>query len=290
MQIIRMNSMLMRRTSGFTLMELLLALVIMAVVISSAYLTFSTVSVAWRRSQAMSENLHHGDFVMEQVVMALRSSYCPSTGPDPAYGFRLENNGDGSGSWDALSWVKVGPALVGAGESFGEGPHRLILSGESVDSAEGITVRSWGLLEELEDFDADSIEPELVSAYITGLNCRCRDPEMDEDAEEIEWLDDWEDTNRIPLSVELTLYIEPVETGREALEVRRIVDIPVAPLSWQRRAATGQRSESDAESSQSRLRQSTGQRANPGAGDGPGRAAAPPTQGGMSVNPGGNRR
>ncbi|MDA1044096.1 MAG: prepilin-type N-terminal cleavage/methylation domain-containing protein [Verrucomicrobia bacterium] len=220
------------RQRGFTLIEILLALAILAVVTATAYLTFSTVTIAWKRSMTMSENLHHGDFVLEQVVIALRSTYYPSTGVDKNYGFWLEDNGDGAGSWDKISWVKIGPSLVGRGERFGQGPHRVQLFGESDDNAPGIRVRAWGLLEELEDFDSEKIEPRILSTYVRGFNCRCRDPEMKEDADEIEWLDEWEDTNRVPLSVELTVYVEPVEKGREPLEVKRIVDLPVAPLAW----------------------------------------------------------
>ncbi|MFT5239359.1 MAG: prepilin-type N-terminal cleavage/methylation domain-containing protein [Candidatus Promineifilaceae bacterium] len=221
-----------RSLAGFTLIELLLALAILAAVTTTAYMTFSTVIIAWKRSMTMSENLHHGDFVLEQIVIALRSAYYPSTGLDENYGFWLEDEGDGVGSMDGISWVKIGPSLVGRGERFGEGPHRVQLFGETDDETIGIRVRAWGLLEELDDFDPEEIEPRVLSTYVRGFNVRCRDPEMDEDAEEIEWLDEWEDTNRIPLSVELTVYVEPVDEGREALEVKRIVDLPVAPLSW----------------------------------------------------------
>lgn len=218
---------------GFTLMELLLALTILSVITTAAYMTFSTVTMAWKRSMTMSENLHHGDFVMEQIVMAIRSAYYPDNGVDGDYGFWLDDDGEGAGSWDKISFVKIGPSLVGRGERFGEGPHRVEVYGNNDDDVTGIRVKAWGLLDQIEDFDPDELEPRILSTYVQGFNCRVRDPEMEEDAEEIEWIDEWEDTNRVPLSVELTVYVEPVEEGREALEVKRIIELPLAILSWQ---------------------------------------------------------
>ncbi|MBN1557522.1 MAG: hypothetical protein JW951_05180, partial [Lentisphaerae bacterium] len=64
----------------------------------------------------------------------------------------------------------------------------------------------------------------------TGFNCR---PAFELDEEEgIDWLDEWEDTNRIPLYVEVTLYTEPAEEGGDPVAVRRAVSIPVAALCW----------------------------------------------------------
>ena len=48
----------------------------------------------------------------------------------------------------------------------------------------------------------------------------------------IEWLDNWEMTNRLPAFVELTLYLEPLEEGGQPVEIKRVVDIPVAHLGW----------------------------------------------------------
>ena len=51
-------------------------------------------------------------------------------------------------------------------------------------------------------------------------------------AQEIEWLDEWEYTNKLPTVVELTLYLQPMKEGDEPVEVKRIIGIPVAELGW----------------------------------------------------------
>ena len=100
-----------RRRHGFTLLELLLAVSILSVVSVVTYMTFSTVIQAWRRGSAMTEEMHHGDFVIEQIVMALRSAYYPETDVAPtAYGFWHVDNGDGEEDADEISWVKIGSA------------------------------------------------------------------------------------------------------------------------------------------------------------------------------------
>ena len=60
-----------RRTSrrrGFTLIELLLAVSLLAIVSTLTYMTFSTVTSAWKRGLALADDIHHGDFMMEQMV------------------------------------------------------------------------------------------------------------------------------------------------------------------------------------------------------------------------------
>jgi hypothetical protein len=60
-----------------------------------------------------------------------------------------------------------------------------------------------------------------------------QDPEADME-DEIEWIDEWEDTNRLPYSVEVTLWMDPVEEDDDPIELKRVVQVPLAPLSWGR--------------------------------------------------------
>jgi len=219
------------RRPGFTLLELLLSVAILATISLFTFVTFSAVTSAWRGGQRLTESLHHADYALEQVVMALRSAYFPFTGANSGYGFFLEDDGDGPGNWDEISWVKVGTALVGSESRLAGTPHRVELTHERFDGGEdALAIRAWRLLDEIEDFDSDDVEPVYLSRKLLGLNVRCQDPE-DEDPEDIEWIDDWEDTNRIPSSVEITLYMAAAGEDR-SVEVKRIVEIPVAALAW----------------------------------------------------------
>jgi hypothetical protein len=57
---------------------------------------------------------------------------------------------------------------------------------------------------------------------------------MDAADEELQWLDTWEGdlTNRLPRAVELTLLLPPPQAGGEPVAIRRIVELPLAELSW----------------------------------------------------------
>ena len=215
---------------GFTLIEILLTVAILVTVSVFVFMSFSAVTAAWRGGQRLTESLHHADYAVEQVVMGLRSAYYPSAA-SVGYGFFLDDDGDGPGRWDEISWVKVGNALVGAQSSLAGTPHRVALGQEDADDGtEALAVRAWRLLDEIDDFDPDDVDPILLSRKLLGLNVRCRDPEVT-DPEDVEWIDDWEDTNRVPHAVELTLYM-PSANESEPLEVKRIVEIPVGLLSW----------------------------------------------------------
>ena len=74
-------------------------------------------------------------------------------------------------------------------------------------------------------------EPVYLSTRVVGFNCRVAYRKIDDD---IEWLDEWIETNRLPTTVELSLYLEPLEEGQSPVEVKRVLGIPLGPLSWKR--------------------------------------------------------
>ena len=226
------------RRGAFTLLEVLLAVSLLAVASTITFLAFHIVTTAWKSGLTLTDNLHHGDFVMEQVEMALRSAYYPDSTNADGYGFWMEDNGTPDEAADVISWVKLGGALVGRDTALADSPHRVEVwldKGEEEHAA--VYVKAWRQYAQAEDFDPENIPPEILSRRVTGLNCRVaeRKPGDDEEEEEIEWLDEWEDTNRIPDMVELTLLLDPITPGGDPIEIRRIVSIPVAPLSWARR-------------------------------------------------------
>lgn len=216
---------------AFTLLELMLAISILAVVSTVIYLTFSVVTTAWKKGIVLSDNLHHGDFVAEQLVMGLRSAYYVG-GRDgsPIYGFWTEDGGESEYSSDTISWVKVGSALIGKNCPFAESPHRVKFTiEEDEDGKKAVAVRAWRLHGQSEDFDPEQLAPIFLSRKVNGFNCKSAYRKIED---EIEWMDEWEHTNKLPTVVEITLWLEPLEEGEPLIEIKRIVGIPVAPLCW----------------------------------------------------------
>lgn len=228
------------RRLGFTLVEMMLAITILAVIVGVAYFSFDAGVRAWRAGTELADNINHADYVLEQIVMGLRSAYYPDAGgANPNYGFSLDDDeSDGASARDVISWVKLGSALVGADTPFAGIPHRVEISVRDPDTdknatGSGFAVRAWRIDAQPEDFDPDEeVEPFFLTSRVIGMNCRTLANEQDEDAEELEWEDEWEDTNRVPFAVEITLYLQPERKGGEPVAVQRIAEIPLAPLSW----------------------------------------------------------
>jgi hypothetical protein len=223
---------------AFTLLEILLAVSLMALICTSTFMSFNVVIRSWQAGTKMSESLNRGDFIMDQLVKGLRSAYTPNKSGSPDYGFILVDNGEEIDSADSISWVKIGPALVGRNSSFAETPHRVVFTlseDEDFDDCLPATIKAWQIVGLPDDFDEeDDIETTLISRDTLGFNCRVKDPEQnleDElvagDNHEIEWLDEWENSNSIPELVEVTLFLKPAKEGDEPMELKRLVSIPI---------------------------------------------------------------
>ena len=236
---------------AFTLIELIVALALMVIALGITFSTFYSISKAWQRGQAMAENLNRGEFIMEQIVCGLHSVFYParqsSTNSQATntnvsvtassasdYGFTLVNDGDGANARDSISWVKTGSSLLGPENALWRGLHRVRISVEDdEDDCPAVASRSWRPYGNAIDFKSDDQPPFFISEKVIGLNCRVA-KEADGD-EGWKWEDEWgeiDTTNRLPMAVEVILYLEPIEANDEPVEIKRVVEIPVAPLSW----------------------------------------------------------
>lgn len=219
--------------SGFTLLEILLTVSIMSLATLVVATAFSTATMAWKRGTEISDSMNHGDFVMDQLAMALRSAfYQGDNGDSPDFGFWHEDDGDGIGASDSISWVKVGSSLVGRHCEFAGTPHRVEFFLEPYEDGMGVAVKAWRLFGQTEEFDPDDIDPEYISDRVMGFSCRTAKV-MDDDGE-VEWEDEWEDTNCIPPAVELTVYLQPTEEDDDPIELIRIVELPIARDWWEK--------------------------------------------------------
>ncbi len=205
--------------SGFTLLELLIALSILSISFVVIWSTFSGVIKAWERGTDLLNELRHGDYVMEQVVSALRSTAFFKTAPGK-YGFHLESGSAGSYPGDRVSWVTAHPAFMPPDSELGRGLHRIVISIEDNKKGDpGFAVRAFSHFSDLGDEDTD---PWFVSSEVKGIECRTFDPESED------WETDWEDTNTIPSLVEITLYMDPIEKYGPPVKLSQAIEIPVA--------------------------------------------------------------
>lgn len=224
-------------SSAFTLIEVLVAVALMASAMAIAFSAYFSVSKAWQRGVSMADNLNHGDYVMEQLVNGLRCAFYPppqSNAPRGGsdYGFWLEKHGSGAESRDVISWVKTGAALLGPENALYRGLQRVRISvEEDKEGLPAVAVRAWRPYANVDTFDSTQVDPFYVSGKVQGLSCRVSTNRTDEGWQ---WEDGWENeaTNHLPLAVEITLYMDLIDKNDVPVEMKRLVKIPMAPFSW----------------------------------------------------------
>lgn len=216
--------------SGFTLLELLVALTILVTAFAIVWSSFSATVTAWRRGGQLLDELRHGDFVMEQLVSALRSAvFFPESASK--CGFRLSTKG-GPYRADSMSWVTSSSAFIPPDSPTGIGLHRIVFGfGNNEDGDYGVSISAYPYLADEEKI---RIEEWFVSTEVKGLRCRVYDPETET------WGNIWEDTNAVPSLVEITLYMDPIEKYGEPVTLTRLVEIPIAPAVTNAVAAPGE--------------------------------------------------
>ena len=233
-----------KRRAAMTLIELILVVGLMALVSTVAFMGYNAAVRAWRSGTELSNSMHQGDYIMEQLVMGLRSAYwhAPSNkGGASQYGFMVSDNGDQC----AIQWTKLGTALIGADSPYAGMPHAVEVSVREVEDARGkvhtgLAVRSWRLDLQQTDFDPDQVRPVLLSTRVVGFTCRTLDINQPTATTsgigggkpDLQWSDGWAYSNKLPYAVEITLLLQPPEEGKDPLEMKRIVRLPMADQSW----------------------------------------------------------
>ena len=242
----------MRR--AFTLIEMLLAVVLVGVITALTLLTFRAVTNGWQVSTDYIDKSQRVDFALNQVISGLRSLYYPHDGQQNYdYGFVLEDNGDGENpdDSDVIEWSKRGSAIVGTKSSAVDTVHRvrlMILEEGNSDFKDRIEVT--GLYarhcpdvtlrpkDDPDDVDYsfandEMYQPVLIADGIVGFNCRVlKDKEQVKESENDATLfeDTWDSSNSVPYKVELTFYMSDPE-GRayrsNSAPIMRIVRLPL---------------------------------------------------------------
>ncbi len=209
-----------RRRAGFTFLELLVALGILVAVFAVMFTIFTTTLRAWNQGTEALSKLHHGDFVMEQLVQSMRSMAFFDSVPE-FYEFRLDKGHAGGYPADTISWVTSSSAFMPLDSPYAEGLHRIVVTIGRTDRGQyGVAVRAKPHLSEEDDLDP---EPWFVSTRVKGLRCEIFDDEIGA------WQDRWDESNAIPSLVKITLEMEPEEAYEPPVRVQRAIQIPVAP-------------------------------------------------------------
>ena len=264
----------MRR--AFTMIEMLLATMLVGVLTTFSILTFRAVSHGWQVSADYLDKMQRTDYALNQVISGLRSMYYPHDGSqNEKYGFVLVNKGEGEDPRrsDVIEWSKLGPAIVGTTSDKADSVHRvqvMVLEEGDDDFAEPIqktglyarVMRDSALGEDKDEDDTDLTfgndelyQPVLIADGVTGFNCRvlksAADAESattganDNENDRKKFEDEFAESNSVPYKVELTFQIEKPDDSFRSQTRRapmvRIVRIPIHEQSLDGAAPPGGR-------------------------------------------------
>lgn len=220
------HSVLARRRA-FTLLELLVAMVILTIAMSITFQAFSSTLRGWKRGMEVIDGIKHGDFAMGQLASALNSTLY-FFNPRKNYAFLVEKDTANGLPADTLSFVTVSGAFMPVHSPFATTPHRLKLYIEDDDRGHpalfAIAMPAIaGDEESIHEYEAEyAADPYLVSRSVQGLEI------LFYDAEEEEWVEEWEEENSIPERIQLMVYVASDDADEEPIVFTRTLEIPVA--------------------------------------------------------------
>jgi len=270
---------------GFTILELMLAIMILSIMTIVSTWTFQSIVRNWTLATEMADSVQRIDYSLAQVTAALRSTYFPTSGKATEDdGFALFDGGDEDDESDRISWVKLGPAVVGHGSRFVASPHRITLyvrpeRDADDDHPAGLVADVIGEKafreDDFDEEDEENWDHFVISPDVQGFNCRVLDKEQPFKDDRANWSDTWDTSNCVPRRVQLTFWMKPVDEGKDPYPVVRVVEIPLWDISQNPLTAT-----SDEDAAGGRGGKSGGKSGGGNSGGGAGGGAGGPPGGG----------
>ena len=208
-------------------MEVLVALAVLVAIMAIVVSAFHVTLQGWERGRRALDGLRRGEYVMEQLADALRSSMVFGAAKKAqAYRFEVGNTG-GQAPAGSLSWVTTSSALLPPRSWLENVPHRLAISVEpQADGQPALTARAWPYLADTNMVD---FSPIFVAPDICGFACQV----FNYDAQQ--WDDTWASSNVLPAQVQITLYVK-VEANSAPMALQRLIEIPLGVTNIQQKA------------------------------------------------------
>jgi len=212
----------LKRRSAFTLLELIVAMVILTISMSIAFQAFSGTIRGWKRGTEVVDGIKHGDYAMTQLASALNSTIYFYK-PRKNYAFEVEKDSYEGLPADRLSFVTVSGAFMPSHSIFASGPHRLNLYIDDEDGSPALFALALPAIANDEEFEDEyDAEPYLVSRAVQGLEILFYDEETED------WTEEWEPENSVPERIQVAVYVASDDEDEEPIVFTRTLEIPVA--------------------------------------------------------------
>jgi general secretion pathway protein J len=207
-----------RTRTGFTLLEVLLAVAILSIVITAVYSTWSAALTAWRRGSDASEVFQRQRIVMDTLKELTQSAVFFSTSPDLYMIVGAKNPGLG----DSVTFVTASDAFLPPSEAASAGMRRVTISLEQDQYRRTyLAIVNQPALSP-DDQTAEPPQAHVISMDVSGFYVRYRNPR------DGNWDETWEETAIPPSAIEFTVVFGQRGDRLPPVVVTRAVDIPVA--------------------------------------------------------------
>lgn len=217
-----MNSCHQQRCRGFTLLEVMLAVTILAVVMMSVYATWSAGLSGWKRTTGVSDNFQRLRVVMSALDDLTKSLvYQPSA--SNLYAVQHEHD---PGLGDSVGFVTASDLLLPPAEASLTGMRRVTVGLQRDEQGRPfLGIASQPALE-VDDDDSGPVW-RVLSAEVCGFAARFRDPRNGT------WVDKWEEANLLPSAIEYTVAFGTPTSRQPPIIVTRGIEVPVAQYALQ---------------------------------------------------------
>lgn len=214
------------KSSGFTLIEILLAIAILSLVCGSIFSTWNTIMRASRTGLQVAATAQRARVVAHVLEDSLSSAQSYAANQQ-YYGFFAENGREAS-----LSFVaRLSKSFPRSGKFGDLDMRRLEFKVQPGDEGGAeLVLRQQPIL--MQDFDEDEKEhPVVLAKNVTDFKAEFWDTKTSD------WIDEWNDTNSMPPLVRVTLSLAMnAQSSRVQEKIVRIVSLPATavPVVWQR--------------------------------------------------------
>ncbi len=211
-----------RQTAAFTLLEIMLAITILAAVMTAVYVTWSAGLSGWKRSASVTESLQRERIVMETLAELTQSAVFFSSA-EMLYGIEGQHSAQ---TGNSVSFVTGSDLLLPASETMASGMRRVTIS--LGRDARGKSCLMMANAPALEPERAPDPINHVLSADVCGFAVRYRDPRSGG------WAETWEEPQLIPAAIEYTVAFGANDGRTPPVIVTRAVDLPIAQYTLQK--------------------------------------------------------
>jgi type II secretion system protein J len=218
--------------SGFTLVEVLIALGILSVIMLSIYSTWTAILRASKVGLDAAASVQRTRIAVRNLEDSLVcvQSYAAN---QRYYGFMVENGDDAT-----LSFVSRLPKSFPRSGKFGDLDVRRVtfsLENSQSSSSKQLVMRQSPVMMGWDEDEKN--HPLVLARFVKEFKIELADPRNGE------WIEEWVQTNQLPKLVKITLQIADNErTMRKPTEIVRHVNLPssTVQVQWQRAVMPGQ--------------------------------------------------